>query len=54
MGKLWRNYTIWIIFCFSLLAPVKNVEEQWAKLAPSNVKGLQHCIGEWANFKRTF
>ena len=37
MGKT----AIWTILC---LSPLNNVEEQWAKLASSNVMSSQHCI----------
>ena len=40
MGKA----AIWTILCFSLLPPFNNIQEQWAKLASSNVKGSQQCI----------
>ena len=32
-------------FVFLSPPPLKNVEEQWAKLASSNVMDSQHCIG---------
>ena len=35
MGKT----AIWTIFCFSFLPSLNNVEEQWAKVAPSDVMG---------------
>ena len=44
MGKI----AIWTILCFSPLAPLNNVEKQWAKLSLSNVIGFRHCIeGGW-------
>ena len=41
MGKT----AIWTILCFPPLPPLNNVEEQWVKLASSNVMDSQHCIG---------
>ena len=46
MGKT----AIWTILCFCPLPPLNNIEEQWARLAPSNVIGLQHCIGGEGGF----
>ena len=43
--KIMGKSAIWTILCFSPLPPLKNVEEQWAKLASSNDIGSQHCIG---------
>ena len=43
--KIMGKTAIWTILSFSPLPPLKNVEEQWAKLASSNVMGSQHCIG---------
>ena len=40
MGKT----AIWTILCLSPHPPLNNVEEQWAKLASSNVMGPQHFI----------
>ena len=40
MGKT----AIWTILCLSLVPPLNNVEEQWEKLASSNVIGSEHCI----------
>ena len=40
MGKT----AIWTILCLSLLPPLNNVEEQWAKFASSDVIGSQHFI----------
>ena len=35
---------------FLSLSTLKNVEEQWAKLASSNAIGSQHCIGGEGKF----
>ena len=43
--KDYGKTAIWTILCFSPLPPLNNVEEQWAKLASTNVMGSQHCIG---------
>ena len=42
--KIMGKTTIWTIYCFSSLSPFNNVEEQWAKLASSNVMSSQHFI----------
>ena len=42
--KIMGKTAIWRILCFSPLLPLNNVDEQWVKLASSNVMGLQHCI----------
>ena len=46
MGKT----AIWTIFCFSPRPPLDNVDEQRAKLAPSNVIVSQHFIGGEGEF----
>ena len=46
MGKT----VIWAILCLSSLPALNNVEVKWAKLASSNVMGLQHCIEEEGEF----
>ena len=38
------------ILCFSSFPRLNNVEEQRAKLASSNIMGLQHCIGGEGEF----
>ena len=48
--KIMGKTAIWTILCFSPLPPLNNVEEQWAKLASSNVIGSQHCIGGEGEF----
>ena len=48
--KIMGKTAIWTILCFSPLPPLNNVEEQWAKLASSNVMGSQHCIGGEGEF----
>ena len=50
LTKITGKTAIWTIVCFSLLLPVKNVEEQWAKLASSNVIASQHYIGRQDEF----
>ena len=45
VAKIMGKSAIWTILCFSPLPPLKNIEEQWAKLASSNDIGPQHCIG---------
>ena len=42
--KIMGKTTIWTIYCFSSLSPFNNVEEQWARLASSNVMSSQHFI----------
>ena len=42
------------ILCFSPLPPLNNIEEQLAKLASSNIMGLQHCIGGEGEFETHF
>ena len=41
--KIMEKTAIWAILCFSPLPSLNNVEEQWAKLASSNVIS-SHCI----------
>ena len=48
--KIMGKTAIWTIMCFSPLHPLNNVEEQWAKLASSNVIGSQHCRGGEGEF----
>ena len=48
--KIKKKTAVWTILCFSLLPLLKNVEEQWVKLASSNIMGLQHCIGAEGKF----
>ena len=43
--KIMGKTAIWTIMSFSPLLPLNNVEEQWEKLASSNVMSSQHCIG---------
>ena len=45
MTKITGKTDIWTILCFPPLPPLNNVEEQWSKLASSNVASLQYCIG---------
>ena len=46
---MWKT-AIWTILCFSPLLPLNSVDEQWVKLALSNVMGFQHCIGAEGKF----
>ena len=50
VSKIMGKTTIWAILCFSLIPALFNVEEQWVKLAASNVMGSQHCIGGEGKF----
>ena len=43
--KIMGKTGIWTILCFSPLPLLNNVDEQWAKLASSNVMGSEHGIG---------
>ena len=43
--KITEKAAIWTVLCFSPTPPFNNVEEQWVKLASSNVMGSQHWIG---------
>ena len=43
--KIMGKTAIWTIMSFPPLLPLNNVEEQWAKLASSNVMSSQHCTG---------
>ena len=45
--KLWEKL---LFGQFCVFTPFPNVEKQWAKLPPSYVMGLQHCIGEEGEF----
>ena len=48
--KIMGKTAIWTILCLSTLPPLNNVEEEWAKLASSNVMGSQHCTGGEGEF----
>ena len=48
--EIMEKTAIWTILCFSPLLPLNYVEEQWARLTPSNVIGSQHCIGREREF----
>ena len=48
--KFTGKTAIWTFLCFSPLTPLNNVDEQWVKLALSNVMGFQHCIGAEGKF----
>ena len=48
--KFTGKTAIWTILRFSPLTPLNNVDEQWVKLALSNVMGFQHCIGAEGKF----
>ena len=50
MTKIMGKTAIWTILCFSPLPRVNNGEEQWEKLASSNVLGLPHCVREEGGF----
>ena len=49
-AKFLGKTAIWIILYFSPLRPLNNVEEQWTKLASSNVIDPQHCLGGEGGF----
>ena len=53
--KIMGKTAVWTIMSFSPLLPLNNAEEQWAKLASSNVMSSQHCIGgDGGDIKPTF
>ena len=45
VSKIVEKTCIWTILCFLPLSSLNNVEEQKAKLAPSNVIGSEHFLG---------
>ena len=50
VAKIMGKTSIWTILCFPPLPPLDNVEEQWAKVASSNVISSQHYIGREGEF----